>query len=128
MPKGFSSKAPSQRQLRVNETLRKALSEIFLRTEIPDPDLSGSHLTVSEVRISPDMKQATIYVLPLGGVNQEKVVGALNRHRKFLRGELSRRVELKYMPEITFKGDDSFDRSSRMDELLRSPGVARDID
>lgn len=128
MPKAHSSRGPSQRQLRVGEMLRKALADVFLKTDIADPDLEGVVMTVSEVRASPDLKNATVYLLPLGGRNQDAVIAALNRHRKFLRGELARLVELKFMPEIAFELDSSFDRSSRLDQLLRSPSVARDIE
>lgn len=128
MSKARSSKGPSQRQLRVSETLRKALADVFLRTDIADPDLKGAVLTVSEVRASPDLKNATVYLLPLGGENQDAVIEALNRHKRFIRGELTPRVKLKYMPELTFELDTTFDRSSRLNELLQSESVARDID
>ncbi|MFQ5625956.1 MAG: 30S ribosome-binding factor RbfA [Methyloligellaceae bacterium] len=128
MSKGHSRRGPSQRQLRVGETLRKALSEIFLRSEIADPDLAGATLTVSEVRTSPDLKNATIYVLPLGGDNEDLVVAALERHKKFVRGELARRISLRYMPELTFELDVTFNQSDAVDALLRSPRVAQDIE
>ena len=127
MPKGNPKRGPSQRQLRVGEALRKALSEVFLRGEITDPDLASAMVTVSEVRASPDLKNATVYVLPLGGTNQEKVIAALKRHKKFVRGEVSRRVSLRHMPELVFELDATFDQSSHMDALLRSPKVAQDI-
>ena len=128
MPKGHSRRGPSQRQLRVGESLRKALSEIFLRSEIADPDLAGAAVTVSEVRASPDLKNATIYVLPLGGDNEELVVAALERHKKFVRGELARRVSLRHMPELTFELDMTFNQSGAVDALLRTPRVAQDIE
>ena len=128
MSKGHSKRGPSQRQLRVGETLRAALSEVFLRGDIADPDLTGAVLTVSEVRASPDLKNATIYVLPLGGENQDKVVEALARHRRFIRGEVARRVSLKHMPDLKFELDKTFDQSGRMNDLLRTPEVARDIE
>ena len=128
MSKGQGTKAPSQRQLRVGETMRKALSEFFLRHEIVDPDLSGAVMTVSEVRMSPDLKNATVFLLPLGGENQERVTAALDRHKRYVRGELARLVSLRYMPDLTFELDPTFDRAGRMDELLRSPEVARDIE
>lgn len=128
MSKGHSKKAPSQRQLRVSESLRRALSDVFLRGDIADDDLKGAMITVSEVRTSPDLKNATVYVLPLGGANQDKVLAGLERHKRFIRGEVTRRVDLKYMPELTFELDVTFDQSSRMSELLRSPEVARDIE
>lgn len=122
------NKPPSQRQLKVSELLRKALAEVFLRTEIDDPDLHGAPITVSEVQVSPDLRQATAFVLPLGGVNDDLVLKALQRHQRFVRGEVARRVALKYMPALAFRVDESFDRSERVDELLRSPKVARDLD
>ena len=128
MSKGHSRRGPSQRQLRVGESLRKALSEIFLRSEIADPDLAGAAVTVSEVRTSPDLKNATIYVLPLGGGNEDLVVAALERHKKFVRGELARRISLRHMPELTFELDATFNQSDAVDVLLRSPRVAQDIE
>ena len=128
MSKARSSKGPSQRQLRVNETLRKALADVFLKTDIADPDLEGTVLTVSEVRTSPDLKNATVYLLPLGGKNQDAVLAALNRHKRFIRGELAPRVSLKFMPELVFEPDETFDQSGRLEELLRSEAVARDIE
>jgi ribosome-binding factor A len=122
------NKPPSQRQLRVSEMLRKALSEVFVRTDIADADLKGTVLTVSEVRVSPDLKNAIVYLLPLGGRNQDAVLAALNRHKRFVRGELARKVELRYMPDVTFELDRTFDRTGRLNELLRSPEVARDIE
>ena len=123
-----SGRTPSQRQLRLGEVIRHAFSEIFLRTDIRDADLAGVVLTVSEVRLSPDARNATIFVAPLGGENQDIVADALQRHSRFLRGELARKVEMKYVPDITFKPDTSFDTSDRIDELLRSRAVARDLD
>jgi len=128
MSKGRTKRGPSQRQLRVSESLRKALSEVFLRTDIADRDLLGVTLTVSEVRASPDLKNATVYVLPLGGDNQEKVVAALERHKRFVRGEVTRLVNLRHMPELIFELDLTFDQSRDMETLLRSPSVARDIE
>ena len=128
MSKGRTKRGPSQRQLRVSESLRKALSEVFLRTDIADRDLLGVTLTVSEVRASPDLKNATVYVLPLGGDNQEKVVAALERHKRFVRGEVAGLVNLRHMPELIFELDLTFDQSRDMEVLLRSPSVARDIE
>ncbi len=128
MSKGKAKRGPTQRQLRVSESLRKALSDVFLRSEIADGDLTGVTLTVSEVRSSPDLKNATVYVLPLGGRNQEKVVAALTRHKRFIRGEVTRRVDLRHTPELVFELDATFDRSGHLDALLRSPEVSRDIE
>jgi ribosome-binding factor A len=121
-------RAPSQRQLKVGETIRHALAEIFARGEIVDEVLNQFSLTVSEVRMTPDLKLATVFVLPLGGEGAEDAVKHLAQHKRFLRGELARRVSLKFMPEIRFKIDTSFASSKRIDELLASPKVARDLD
>ena len=119
---------PSQRQLKVGELIRHALAEIFTRGEIVDEVLSRYSLTVPEVRMTPDLKLATIYVMPLGGEGADEVVAHLEKHKRFLRGELARRVKLKFMPELRFRIDTSFESSRRIDELLASPKVARDLD
>ena len=121
-------KAPSQRQLKVGELIRHALAEIFARGEIVDDVLDQYSLTVSEVRMTPDLKLATVFVLPLGGEGAEGVVKYLDKHKRFVRGDLARRVSLKFMPELRFKIDTSFASSKRIDELLASPKVARDLD
>ncbi len=121
------NKAPSQRQLRVAENLRHELSQIFTRVDIRDDDLIGVIITVSEIRTSPDMSNATVYVMPLGGERQAEIIAALERHKKFLRGELSRKVHLKYMPELHFKLDESFDNSGRISDVLNSDKVAKDL-
>ncbi len=121
-------RAPSQRQLKVGELIRHALAEVFARGEIVDDVLTQYSLTVSEVRMTPDLKLATVYVLPLGGTGAEDVVAHLEKHKRFLRGELAQRVSLKFMPELKFKIDTSFAASKRIDELLASPKVARDLD
>lgn len=121
------SKGPSQRQLRVSENLRHELSEIFTRVDIRDDDLKGVIITVTEVRTSPDMRNATAFVMPLGGSRSDEIITALERHKKFLRGELSRRVHLKYMPELSFKLDESYDNSGRISEILNSEKVKKDL-
>jgi ribosome-binding factor A len=121
-------KAPSQRQLKVGELIRHALAEIFTRGEIVDDVLDRYSLTVPEVRMTPDLKLATVFVLPLGGEGVDDVVKHLEQHKRFLRGELARRVSLKFMPELRFRPDTSFAASKRIDELLASPKVARDLD
>lgn len=121
------SRGPSQRQLRVAENLRHELSQIFTRIDIRDDDLKGAIITVSEVRTSPDMRNATVFVMPLGGERAKEIVEALERHKKFLRGELSHRVTLKYMPELHFKLDESFEESGRIADVLNSEKVARDL-
>ena len=120
-------KPASQRQLRVGEVLRHELAQLFLRQDIRAPDLNGVIITVSEVSVSPDLRKARSYIMPLGGENQQPVVEALNRAQKFIRGELSHRISLKYTPEIEFVIDTSFDYSQHIDEVLNAPEVARDI-
>jgi ribosome-binding factor A len=127
MTRGSSAKGPSQRQLKVGELIRHALAEIFSRGEIVDEVLSRHSLTVPEVRMTPDLKLATAYVLTLGGGEASEAVEHLNKHKRFLRGEVARRVNMRYMPELRFKVDTSFEASTRIDELLASPDVARDL-
>jgi ribosome-binding factor A len=123
-----TGKAPTQRQLKVGELIRHALAEIFARGEIADDVVGKVFLTVAEVRMSPDLKLATAFVLPLGGSGGEEAISHLGQHKRYLRGEIARRVSLKFMPEIRFKLDTSFEQSRRIDELLASPEVRRDLD
>lgn len=118
---------PSQRQLRVGEMLRHALSDILREREIRDPDLEGVSVTVTQVKPSPDMRHATVFVEPLGGKNADAIVEALNRHRGFLRGELGRTIELKFTPELRFVEDTSFAEAQRIERILHSERVARDL-
>jgi ribosome-binding factor A len=122
-----ASKGPSQRQLRAGELLRHALSEIFRTEDIVDQELKGEIVTVAEVRLSPDLRHATVYTNALSGKNSDDLARALNRHQRFLRGELARRVELKYVPELVFRGDHVGEEAAHIDALLRSPEVARDL-
>ncbi|MEX0589727.1 MAG: 30S ribosome-binding factor RbfA [Xanthobacteraceae bacterium] len=117
----------SQRQLRVGELIRHALADVLARGETPDEALASRVITVPEVRMSPDLRLATIYVMPLGGRDQAAVVAALERNKKFLRGEIVQRVNLKFAPEIHFQIDERFDEAERIERLLRSPEVARDL-
>jgi ribosome-binding factor A len=117
----------SQRQLRVGELVRHALAEIVQRGAVHDPDLEGIVVTVPEVRMSPDLQLATVYVMPLGGQKADKVVAAFERHRRYLRGEVARRVNLRLMPELRFRLDTSFEEGGHIDALLRSPEVKRDL-
>ena len=121
------ARAPSQRQLKVGELIRHALAESFSRGEIVDEVLNRHSLTVPEVRMTPNLKLATAYVLTLGGDEASEAVEHLNKHKRFLRGEVAKRVNMRYMPEIRFKVDTSFEASARIDELLASPDVARDL-
>jgi ribosome-binding factor A len=126
-PKAAGS-GPSQRQLRVGELVRHALAEILQRGEVPEPALERAVITVPEVRMSPDLKLATAYVMPLGGKDADKMVAALEKNRKALRGELGRRVELRSVPELRFRVDTSFDIGQKMDALLDRPEIRRDVE
>jgi ribosome-binding factor A len=125
--KGSAASGGSQRQLRVAETVRHAVAEILSQGSAHDPDLEGHIITVPEVRMSPDLKLATIYVMPLGGRDTEIVLAALERNKKFLRGEIAHRVNLKFAPEIRFRVDERFDEAERIEKLLRTPAVQRDL-
>jgi len=117
----------SQRQLRVGEAVRHAIADILAHGSVHDPDLEGHIITVPEVRISPDLKLATIYVMPLGGRDTDIVIAALERNKKFLRGEVARRVNLKFAPDVRFRVDQRFDEAERIEKLLRTPAVQRDL-
>ncbi|GGG29953.1 hypothetical protein GCM10008026_08020 [Chelatococcus composti] len=118
---------PSQRQLRVGEAVRHALADILARGEVMDEVLTSHVITVPEVRMSPDLRLATIFVMPLGGQDAKEVLAALDRNRRFLRGELARRVNLKFAPDVRFRLDESFDEAQRIDTLLQSEKVRRDL-
>lgn len=120
-------RGPSHRLLRVGENIRHALSEIFARGEISDPALDGVSVTVTEVRCSPDLRKATIFVMPLGGGNEKDVAEGLNRNCKYIRGQLSRMVSMKYLPNLKFTSDSSFGEADHIEELLHSPHVAQDL-
>ncbi|MDV2983423.1 UNVERIFIED_CONTAM: 30S ribosome-binding factor RbfA [Methylobacteriaceae bacterium AG10] len=122
------SAGPSQRQQRVAELVRHALAEVLQRGDIQDPVLGSHVVTVPEVRMSPDLKLATAYVMPLGGQDEAPVIAALDRHKKILRQEVARRVNLKYAPELRFRRDETFDEAARIDQLLRSEKVQRDLE
>jgi ribosome-binding factor A len=122
-----AAKGPTQRQLRAGELLRHALADIFRNEDIEDSDLKGEIVTIAEVRMSPDLQHATVFASALSGKNSDDLARALNRHNKFLRGELARRVELKYVPDLVFRGDHAAEAADRIEELLRSPDVARDL-
>jgi ribosome-binding factor A len=120
-------KAPSHRQLRVGEELRHALSHILARGELRDPALADLNLTVTEVRVSPDLKGATAFVVPLGGGGLEAAVAALNRASGFFRSRLAQEVALRHAPRIAFAPDRSFDEAGRIDSILERPRVRRDL-
>jgi ribosome-binding factor A len=117
----------SQRQLRVGELIRHELAAMLSRGDIHDPVIETHLITVPEVRMSPDLRVATIYVMPLGGRNEEDVLGALDSNKRYVRGEIARRVNLKFAPEIRFRIDDRFDEAERIEKLLRTPVVQRDL-
>lgn len=119
---------PGQRQLRVGELVRHAMAEILARGELREPALEGVIVTVPEVKLSPDLKIATCYVMPLGGHDAAAVVEALDQHRRFLRGEVAHRINMKFAPDLRFRVDTSFEEGSRIDALLRSdPVIRRDV-
>ncbi|HEY1629730.1 MAG TPA: 30S ribosome-binding factor RbfA [Rhizomicrobium sp.] len=122
------NKGPSQRQLRVGEMLRHALSEIFYRADIRDADLEGVSVTVTQVKPSGDMRHATVFVEPLGGKNAAKIVAALNRHARYIRGEMGHRITLKFTPDLRFVEDESFAEAQKIETLLKSEKVRRDVE
>lgn len=126
-PSRESGPEASQRQLRVGELVRHAIAEMLSRGEVHDPVLEGHLITVPEVRMSPDLRLATIYVMPLGGRDAEEVVEALERHKKYLRGEIARRINLKFAADIRFRLDDRFEEAERIEKLLKQPDVQRDL-
>ena len=128
MKKDNKPLGPSQRMLRVGELVRHALADIFARGDIEDEALVGSVVTVPEVRMTPDLKLANAYVMPLGGAHAEEIVAALNRHAKFIRGRVAPKINMKYAPDIRFFVDDTFEEAGRIDELLRSDRVKRDLE
>ena len=117
----------SQRQLRVGELIRHELADMLSRGEIHDPIIEAHMITVPEVRMSADLRVATVYVMPLGGREEAAVLDALDRHKRYVRGEISRRVNLKFAPEIRFRIDERFDEAERIEKLLRTPEVQRDL-
>jgi ribosome-binding factor A len=127
-PSPDGAAGPSQRQLRVGEIIRHALSEIFARGDLMEPELKGIFITVPEVRVSPDLKHATVLVMPLGGLKQDRVPAILDRHARFLRGQLGRRITLKFTPDLVFRLDTRFEDDTRINTLLKSGDVARDLD
>ena len=129
MPRSHSraNAGPSQRQLRVGEVLRHALSEILLLGDIRDPDLFGVSVTITQVIPSGDMRHATVYCEPLGGKNADKIIAALNRHKAYLRGEMGHSIALKFTPELRFVEDKSFAEAEKIETILKSPKVQQDL-
>ena len=129
--KPASARMPSQRQLRAGELVRHALSDILAREEFRDPDLKDVIVTVGEVRCSPDLRRANVFVTPLGDdseAGRKKLADALNRAAAFLRGKLGREIELKFTPELRFIADKSYDEATAIDRLLADPRVRRDVE
>jgi len=122
------SSGPSQRALRVGELVRHAIADMLSRGEVHDPVIEGHTITVPEVRMSPDLKLATVYVMPLGGLARTEIVAALERNKRFLRGEIAHRVNLKFAPDLRFRIDERFDEAARIDKLLQTPQVRRDLE
>ena len=118
----------SQRQLRVGELIRHELADMLTRGDIHDPVIQAHLITVPEVRMSPDLRLATIYVMPLGGRDVEAVIAALDRNKRYVRGVIARRVNLKFAPEIRFRVDERFEEAERIEKLLRTPAAQRDLD
>ena len=118
---------PSQRQLRVGEMLRHSLAQILARNDIADPHLSGVSVTITQVKPSPDMRYATVYCEPLGGQNAKEIVAALNRHKGFLRGEMGHMIAIKFTPDLRFVEDESFAEAEKIETILKSDRVSRDL-
>ena len=118
----------SQRQLRVGELVRHAVAEMLARGDVHDPVIESHFITVPEVRMTKDLRLATIYIMPLAGRDADEVLAAFERHKKFLRAEIAHRINLKFAPDIRFRIDERFAEAERIDQLLRSPAVKRDLD
>jgi len=126
-PGRAAPKGPTQRQLRAGELVRHALVDIFREEEINDPILAGVSVTITEVRVGPDLRHAQVFVEPLGGEKADEVVKALNKHAKFVRGHLGRSIELRFTPDLHFRHDESFNEAARMARLFDDPRVRRDL-
>jgi ribosome-binding factor A len=126
-PSSPRDRGPSQRQLRVGELLRHSLSEIFRRGDVRDPELESVPVTVTQVKPSGDMRHATVFVEPLGGKNAKAIVQALNRHKGFIRGLMGKTIALKFTPELRFLEDESFAEAEKIETLLKSSRVQRDL-
>jgi len=122
-----SPEGRSVRLLRVGEQVRHALSDVLARGDVHDETLASHSVSITEVRMSPDLRHATVFVKPLLGADEEEVLKALRKNVRYLRGEVSRRVNTKYAADLKFLTDESFDEGSHIDALLRSPAVARDL-
>ena len=123
-----SQTGASQRQLRVGELVRHAIAELLTRGDVHDDVIENHMITVPEVRMTADLRLATVYIMPLGGKDGGAVIEALDRNKKFLRGEIAHRVNLKFAPDLRFRLDERFDEAERIDKLLRSSAVSRDLE
>lgn len=123
-----AGKSPSQRMLRVGELIRHKLSEMLVRGDIHDDVIAGHSITIPEVRLSPDLKIATVYVMPLGGADMKPVIEALTRNKKYIRAEVAHMLDLKYAPDLRFREDETFEEATRIDRLLDSPKVKQDTE
>ena len=126
-PQQSHNRGPSQRQLRVGEMLRHAIADILRRGDIRDPDLNGVSVTITQIKPSPDMRHATVFCEPLGGQNAKQVIAALNKHKGFLRGELGHLITMKFTPDLRFVEDESFAEAEKIETILKSERVSRDL-
>jgi ribosome-binding factor A len=122
-----NEKAPSQRMLRMGELVRHALAEMFSRGDVHDPVLETHVITIPEVAMTPDLRHATAYVMPLGGKDERGVLDALNRNKKYMRGVVAKKIQAKFTPDLHFRLDERFDRADEIDRLLKQPEVQRDL-
>jgi ribosome-binding factor A len=123
-----SAKGPSQRMLRVGELIRHKVAEMLVRGDIHDDVLASHSITIPEVRLSPDLKLATVYVMPLGGADMKPVIAALERNKKYIRAEVAQTLDLRYAPDLRFRQDETFEEATRIDRLLDSPKVRQDTE
>jgi ribosome-binding factor A len=121
-------KGPSQRMLRIGELIRHKIAEMLIRGDIHDDVIAGHSITIPEVRISPDMKIATVYVMPLGGKDVKPVIDSLTRHKKYIRTQVAQTLNLRYAPDLRFREDETFEEATRIDRLLDSPKVRQDVE
>ncbi|MEQ1718495.1 MAG: 30S ribosome-binding factor RbfA [Hyphomicrobium sp.] len=126
--KASAHKAPSQRMLRIGELIRHKVSEMLVRGDIHDDVIATHSITIPEVRLSHDLKLATVYVMPLGGSDMKPVIEALERNKKYIRAEVAHTLDLRYAPDLRFKKDATFEEATRIDRLLDSPHVRQDIE
>lgn len=126
--RGHTPTGPTQRQLRAGELVRHALVEILREEDFADPELTGVSVTVTQARMSPDLRHAMVFIVPLGGGHAGQVAKALNRHAKFLRGQLGRSIDMKFTPDLKFIEDESFDEAERINRLFDDPKVKADLE